>query len=80
MNCYPQCSSNSGGSHHRYNPRASGAIGFFALLLFLAVGLILGAIFYETITPILSTVIVAAILILAVIIALWIFYARNRNN
>ena len=54
------------------------AIGFFVLLFALALGLILGSIFAETITAALAAVIVFAATMLAAIIGLLI-YGRCRN-
>lgn len=51
-------------------------IGFFAVLLALAIGLILGAQFYETILPAFAAVIVFAVVIAVIIIALLIYWFR----
>jgi len=55
----------------------AGLIGFFAVLLALAVGLILGAVFYETIFPVLASVIAFIAAIAAVALGIW-FFARRR--
>lgn len=49
------------------------AIGFFALLFTLALGVILGAVFSTTVLPNLATVIVFAVIMLVAIIALLIY-------
>ena len=45
-------------------------IGFFAVLLALAVGVIIGAVNYETFLPVLAAIIVFAVVIGVIIIAL----------
>lgn len=69
-NCY---------SNERRCCRVSEAIiGFFGLLLALAVGLILGAVYYETLTPILSSVAAFAAAIAAILSAL--LFVRSRRG
>lgn len=59
--------------------RTGGAICFFAFLFALALGLILGAVFSETLLPALAALIVfAAIMLVAVIVLL--VYWRNRGD
>jgi len=55
------------------------AIGFLLLLVALALGLILGAVFYETILPVLASVIAFAAALAAVVIALLIYYFWRRR-
>ena len=54
-----------------------GAICFFGFLIALALGLILGAIFYETILPALAAIIAFGAALLAVVIALLVFRSRR---
>lgn len=55
-----------------------GVLCFLILVFALALGLILGAVFYETLLPVLSAVIAFAAAILVAIIALLIYrYRRN---
>ena len=49
------------------------ALGLFAWLFALALGIILGAVFYETFVPILATIIVFAVIMVVGIIALLIY-------
>jgi len=58
---------------------SKGAIAFLALLIAVAVGLILGAVFSETILPALAAVIVFAAALLAVLIALLIYWFNRRD-
>ena len=56
-------------------------IGFFAVLLALAIGVIIGAVNYETFLPVLAAVIVFAVVIAVIIIALLIYAFRcGRGN
>lgn len=55
------------------------AICFLVLLIALALGLILGAVFSESILPALAAVIVFAAALLAVAIALVIYWCRRRD-
>ena len=54
-----------------------GLIGFFAVLLALAVGLILGAVFYETILPVVAAIIAFIAALAAVGIGIWLFTRRR---
>lgn len=54
-----------------------GLIGFFAVLLALAIGLILGAVFYETILPVIAAIIAFIAALAAVGIGIW-FFTRRR--
>jgi len=56
---------------------SGGALCFFAFLFAFAVGLLLGAIYYETILPVIAAVIAFAAAIAAVIIALIFFWCRR---
>jgi len=53
------------------------AIGFLAILLAFAVGLILGAFYYEMLLPAISAIIAFAAAIAAILIALLIFRSRR---
>lgn len=53
-------------------------VGFFGLLLALAVGIILGAVYYETFTPILASVVAFAAAIAAILAAL--LFVRSRRG
>ncbi|MBQ8507562.1 MAG: hypothetical protein IJ466_09065 [Clostridia bacterium] len=55
------------------------AVAFLLLLIALALGLILGAVFAESILPAIAAVIVFAAALLAVVIALVIYWYRRRN-
>ena len=56
-------------------------IGFFAVLLALAVGVIIGAVNYETFLPVLAAVIVFAVVIGVIILALLLYWLRcGRGN
>lgn len=56
-------------------------LGFFAVLLALAIGVIVGAVNYETFLPVLAAVIVFAIIIGVIIIALLLYWLRcGRGN
>ena len=56
-------------------------LGFFAVLLALAIGAIVGAVNYETFLPVLAAVIVFAIIIGVIIIALLLYWLRcGRGN
>ena len=76
-----QCQNNGGYYGVR---RAAGCVDWmlalFAGLLALAVGVILGAVFYTTFQPILATIIIFAVIMLVAIIALliyrWCMYRR----
>ena len=65
--------------HRILSSRAGGAICFLAIVFFLAVGLILGAVYAETLLPALAALIVFAAVILAVIIALVIALSRRTE-
>ena len=56
------------------------ALCFLVLVLAFTVGLILGAVFYESILPALAAVIAFAAAILAIVIALLIYWFVNRHN
>lgn len=55
-----------------------GLIGFFAVLLALAIGLILGAVYYETILPVIAAIIAFIAALAAVGIGIW-FFTRRRT-
>ena len=56
-------------------------IGFFAVLLALAVGVIVGAVNFETLLPVLAAIIVFAVIIGVIIIALLLYWFRcGRGN
>ena len=56
------------------------AVGFLALLVLFAVGLILGAVYYEAILPVLASVIAFTAAIAAVAVALVIYCLCRRND
>jgi len=53
-------------------------IGFFVVLLALAIGLIFGSVFYETFFPVLASLIIFALVITAIIVSLLICRWRRR--
>ena len=55
-----------------------GLIGFFAVLLAFAIGLILGAVFYETVLPVIAAIIAFIAALAAVGIGIW-FFTRRRS-
>ena len=55
-----------------------GLIGFFAVLLAFAIGLILGAVYYETILPVIAAIIAFIAALAAVGIGIWVFTRRRR--
>ena len=74
--CYNQ--NNNGCGRRAGGSRISKCmIGFLVVVLAFAVGLILGAVFYETFLPVLASVIAFAAAVLVVIIALLIFWHRR---
>jgi len=56
------------------------AVGFLAVLALFALGLILGAVYYETILPVLASVIAFAAALAAVVIALALYCLCRRND
>ena len=56
------------------------AIAFLVLLIAFAVGLVLGAVYYETILPVLATVIAFAVTLAVIVIALLIYYWCRRGE
>ena len=68
-----QCQNNPYQAVRRFCTCIDGAIALFAGLLALAIGIILGAVFAETLLPALAAIIVFAIAMLAAIIALLIY-------
>ena len=58
---------------------AGAALVFLVLVLFFTVGLILGAIYFETIVPALAAVIAFVAAILAIVIALVLYWFFNRR-
>lgn len=73
-NCNPQ-------RPRRCIPCTETIIGFFAVLLALAIGIIIGAVYYETFLPVLAAVIVFAAVIGVIIIALLLYLHRcGRGN
>lgn len=57
-------------------PCAETVIGFFAVLLALAIGVIIGAVNAETFVPVLAAIIVFAVVIAVIIIALLLYWFR----
>lgn len=55
-----------------------GLVGFFAVLLAFAIGLILGAVYYETILPVIAAIIAFIAALAAVGIGIWVFTRRRR--
>ena len=62
-----------------FNNRTGGALFFLALLFALAIGLILGALFAQTLLPALAALIVFAAVIAAAIIAVIIYFFRRTE-
>lgn len=56
---------------------SGGSLCFFAFLLAFAIGLILGAVYYETILPVIAAVIAFAAAIAAILVALVFFWCRR---
>lgn len=77
MNCQ---NSNYNRTSRRCIPCLSSVIGFLAVLLAFAIGLILGALFFTVILPALAAVIVFAVVIAVIIIALLIYWYRCGRN
>ena len=77
MNCQ---NSNYNRSSRRCIACSETVIGFFAVLLALAIGIIVGAVNYETFLPVLAAVVVFAIVIAVIIIALLIYWLRCGRN
>jgi len=72
------CCSNPNRSTFRRCMVVSGtALSFLLLVLAFAIGLILGAYFYETFVPVLPAVIAFAAAIAAIIIALLLWYKKH---
>lgn len=72
MNC--QCNPNR--APKRCMACIETVIGFFAVLLALAIGVIIGAVNYETFLPVLAAIIVFAVVIGVIIIALLLYWLR----
>ena len=72
QNCQ-NCQNNPCQTVRRFCTCIDGAIALFAGLLALAVGMILGAVFAETLLPALAAIIVFVIAMLAAIVALLIY-------
>lgn len=77
MNCQ---NSNYNRSSRRCIACSEAVIGFFAVLLAFAIGLILGALFFNVILAALAAVIVFAVVIAVIIIALLIYWYRCGRN
>ena len=58
---------------------AKGAVAFLLFLIALGVGLILGAVFYETILPVLAAVIAFVAALAAIVIAVLLVCCRRRG-
>lgn len=71
--CSDCCSQEKRSSLH-----VCGLIGFFAVLLAFAIGLVLGAVYYETFVPILASVIAFIAAVGAVGFGVW-FFTRRRS-
>ena len=78
MNC--QNSNNGCRWSRRRHLYTGSALCFLAFVLSLAVGLILGAVNYETILPVIAAFIAFAAAIAAIIIALIIYWFICKNN
>ena len=74
------CNCNPNRSARRCIPCAETVIGFFAVLRALAIGVIVGAVNYETFLPVLAAVIVFAVVIAVIIIALLIYWFRCSRS
>lgn len=78
MNC--QNANYQNRSSRRCIPCLSSVIGFLAVLLAFAIGLILGAVFFPVILSALAAVIVFAAIIAVIIIVLLIYWYRCGRN
>lgn len=76
-NCSNSCRINP---CRRSNLYAGGALCFLALVLLFTIGLIVGAVNYETFLPVLAAVIAFAAAIAAIMIALLIYWFVCRHN
>ena len=71
MNC--NCNPNR---TRRCIPCIETVLGFFGVLLALAIGVIVGAVYYETLLPVLAAIIVFAVVIGVIILALLLYWFR----
>ena len=69
-----QCACTQCNACRRYPLRA---LAFLVLLITLTVGVILGAVFYESILPVLATVIAFAVTLAVIVIAILIYWRRR---
>lgn len=75
------CSCNLNRSPRRCIACIETVLGFFAVLLALAIGIIIGAVNAETLLPVLAAIIVFAVVIGVIIIALLLYWLRcGRGN
>ncbi len=75
------CNCNPNRSSRRCIACVETVIGFFAVLLALAIGIIIGAVNAETLLPVLAAIIVFAVVIGVIIIALLLYWFRcGRGN
>ena len=75
------CSCNLNRSPRRGIACVETVLGFFAVLLALAIGIIVGVINAETLFPVLAAIIVFAVVIAVIIIALLLYWFRcGRGN
>lgn len=74
------CSCNLNRSPRRCIACIETVVGFFAVLLAFAIGVIIGAVNYETFLPVLAAIIVFAVVIAVIIIALLLYWFRCGRN
>ena len=75
------CSCNLNRSPRRCIACIETVLGFFAVLLALAIGIIIGVVNAETLLPVLAAIIVFAVVIAVIIIALLLYWFRcGRGN
>lgn len=75
------CSCNLNRSPRRCIACVETVLGFFAVLLALAIGIIIGVLNAETLLPVLAAIIVFAVVIGVIIIALLLYWFRcGRGN
>ena len=75
------CNCNLNRSPRRCLACVEAVLGFFAVLLALAIGIIIGVVNAETLLPVLAAIIVFAVVIGVIIIALLLYWFRcGRGN
>ena len=77
MNCQ---NPNTCRTYRRCSNYTGAAIGFLTIVFAFAIGVIIGANFYETFLPVLAAVVAFAAAILVLIIALLIYWHISKTN